>query len=72
MGQESDTPLMGSGASRNSCGGCFRDALSPILFQAQFPVARYHTEHALGVATIEEKSASEYFERLAEISGGAA
>lgn len=42
MPQICETPLVGSGASRNSCAGSFRDCLSPISIQAQFLIAAHH------------------------------
>jgi len=47
MPHKSETPLVGSGASRNSCGGCFRDAFSPVAFQAQFLIASHHVRPEL-------------------------
>lgn len=41
MVQKSETPH-GGGASRNSCGGCFRDPLTPPEEQAQILVAAHH------------------------------
>lgn len=41
MPHKSETPRNG-GASRNSCGGCFRDSLSPHAIQAQFLIAAHH------------------------------
>jgi len=40
MHQKSETPLVGSGASRNSCGGCFRDTLNFSMRERQILVSR--------------------------------
>lgn len=40
MPHKSETPRDG-GASRNSCGGCFRDSLNPRAIQAQFLIAAH-------------------------------
>ena len=41
-------------ASRNSCGGCFRDPLSPLSLQSQFLIAAHHVRPELAgiVATL--------------------
>ena len=41
MPQKCETPRDG-GVSRNSCGGCFRDFLTPRNLQAQFLIAAYN------------------------------
>lgn len=46
MPLKSETPRIG-GASRNSCGGSFRDPLSPITLQAQFLIASRQVRPAL-------------------------
>ena len=46
MPQKSETPRNG-GASRNSCGGCFRDSLSPLTIQAQFLIAAHQVRPEL-------------------------
>lgn len=46
MPLKSETPHNG-GASRNSCGGSFRDPLSPITFQVQFLIASRQLRPAL-------------------------
>lgn len=46
MPHKSETPRNG-GASRNSCGGCFRDSLSPLTIQAQFLIAAHHVRPEL-------------------------
>ena len=46
MLQKSETPHAG-GVSRNSCGGSFRDNLSPIAVQAQFLIAAHHVRPEL-------------------------
>lgn len=43
----SKTPADKAGASRNSCGGCFREALTPPVLQAQFLIAAYHVRPEL-------------------------
>jgi hypothetical protein len=48
MPLKSETPH-GGGASRNSCGGCFRDSLSPLALQAQFLIAAHHVRPELAV-----------------------
>lgn len=54
MPHKSETPRNG-GASRNSCGGCFRDSLNPLTIQAQFLIASHHVrpELATMVAALE-------------------
>lgn len=42
----SETPRNG-GASRNSCGGWFRDCLSPLALQSQFLIAAHHVRPEL-------------------------
>lgn len=42
MSQKCETRAEGARASRNSCGGCFRDYLSPLTLQAQFLIAVHH------------------------------
>lgn len=42
MPQTCETRASEARASRNSCGGCFRDPLSPITFRAQFPILAKH------------------------------
>ena len=46
MPHKSETPRNG-GASRNSCGGCFRDSLSPLTIQAQFLIAAHQVRPEL-------------------------
>ncbi len=46
MPLKSETPHNG-GASRNSCGGSFRDPLSPVSLQAQFLIASRQVRPAL-------------------------
>ncbi len=46
MPQKSETRA-GARASRNSCGGFFRDPLTPIHMQAQFLVAMHHVRPEL-------------------------
>ena len=46
MPPKSEAPHDG-GASRNSCGGTFRDPLSLLDTQAQFLVVAYHVRPAL-------------------------
>ena len=46
MPQKCETPHNG-GASRNSCGGWFRDPLTPLAVQAQFLVAAHHVRPEL-------------------------
>lgn len=41
MPQKCETPPKG-GESRNSCGGWFRDPLTPIALQAQFLINAHH------------------------------
>lgn len=41
MPQKCETLLVGSGASRNSCGGCFQDALTLSTLRAQHLIGRY-------------------------------
>lgn len=41
MPQKCETPLVGSGASRNSCGGCFQDALTLSTLRAQHLIGSY-------------------------------
>jgi hypothetical protein len=41
MPRKSEAPHDG-GASRNSCGGCFRENLNPIALQAQFLISAYN------------------------------
>jgi hypothetical protein len=48
MPQKCETPRNG-GASRNSCGGCFRDSLSPLAIQAQFLIAAHQVRPELAV-----------------------
>lgn len=42
MPQISDTRAVKARASRNSCGGWFRDPLSPCTLQSQFLIAAHH------------------------------
>jgi len=42
------TPVLGV-ASRNGCGGCFRDVLNLSAVQAQFLTAAYHVRPELAV-----------------------
>lgn len=51
MPQKSETPH-GGGASRNSCGGCFRDPLTPPEEQAQFLVAAHHVRLELTATVV--------------------
>ncbi len=37
-----ETPPVEGGASRNSCGGWFRDPLTPNALQSQFLIAAHH------------------------------
>jgi hypothetical protein len=46
MPHKCETPHNG-GASRNSCGGCFRDSLSPLTIQAQFLIAAHQVRPEL-------------------------
>jgi len=46
MPHKCETPH-NSGASRNSCGGCFRDSLSPLTIQAQFLIAAHQVRPEL-------------------------
>lgn len=46
MSQKCETPRDG-GVSRNSCGGSFRDNLSPIALQSQFLIAAHHVRPEL-------------------------
>lgn len=46
MSPKSKTPAA-TGASRNSCGGWFRDSLSPLPMQAQFLIAAHHVRPEL-------------------------
>ena len=46
MAYKSETPHNG-GASRNSCGGRFRDPLTPLALQSQFLIAGYNIRPAL-------------------------
>lgn len=46
MTQKSETPH-GGGASRNSCGGWFRDTSNPPALQAQFLIAAHHVRPEL-------------------------
>ena len=48
MPQKCETPRDG-GASRNSCGGCFRDSLTPLKLQAQFLIAAYNVRPEVAV-----------------------
>lgn len=41
MPRKCETPLVGSGASRNSCGGCFQDALTLSTLRAQHLIGSY-------------------------------
>jgi hypothetical protein len=41
MPEKCETPH-GGGVSRNSCGGCFRDSLTPHNLQVQFLIAAHH------------------------------
>lgn len=41
MPLKSETPPSPGGASRNSCGGCFRENLSPVALQSQFLIAAH-------------------------------
>jgi hypothetical protein len=52
MPQKCETPLAG-GASRNSCGGQFRDCSSPLTFQTQF-IARTFGVRSVVAATLAE------------------
>ena len=42
MPQKSETRAGEARGSRNSCGGCFRDPLSPSALQSQFLIAAYN------------------------------
>lgn len=46
MARKCETPHVG-GASRNSCGGSFRDSFSPVPLQAQFLIAAHHVRPEL-------------------------
>ena len=46
MPHKSETPRNG-GASRNSCGGRFRDSFSPLAIRAQFLIATYYVQPEL-------------------------
>lgn len=54
MTHKCETPPDKGEASRNSCGGCLRDSLTPVLVQAQFLMAMHHIrpEFAALVATL--------------------
>lgn len=47
MPQKSETRAGKARASRNSCGGWFRDPLTPLDVQAQFLVAAHHVRPEL-------------------------
>ena len=42
MPHKSETRAVMARASRNSCGGCFRDSLSPLAIRAQLPILATH------------------------------
>lgn len=42
MPQKSETRAVEARASRNSCGGWFRDPFSPCTLQSQFLIAAHH------------------------------
>ena len=42
MPQTSETRAVEARASRNSCGGWFRDPLTPLALQSQFLIAAHH------------------------------
>ena len=42
MTQKKEARAVKARASRNSCGGCFRDPLSPCTLQSQFLIAAHH------------------------------
>lgn len=42
MPQKCETRAEEARASRNSCGGCFRDPFSPCTLQSQFLIAVHH------------------------------
>lgn len=42
MPQKSETRAIQARASRNSCGGWFRDPISPWTLQSQFLIAAHH------------------------------
>ena len=42
MPHKSETRAVEARASRNSCGGCFRDPFSPLDVQTQFLVAMHN------------------------------
>lgn len=48
-------------ASRNSCGGCFRDPLNPLNLQSQFLIAAHHVrpEWAIVLAALAFGGASQ-------------
>ncbi len=54
MPQKSETRAGEARASRNSCGGCFRDPLSPCTMQSQFLISSHHVrpEMAAMIATL--------------------
>ncbi len=41
MSQNCETRAVEARASRNSCGGCFRDLFSPFALPSQFPIAAH-------------------------------
>ena len=42
MSHKSETRAVEARASRNSCGGCFRDPISTCTMQSQFLIAAHH------------------------------
>jgi hypothetical protein len=48
MSQKCETPRIG-GASRNSCGGFFRDPNSPVSLQTQILITAHHFRPELAV-----------------------
>lgn len=49
MHHKCETSLMGSGASRNSCEGCFQDAPTLFTFRAQHLIGRRDSNRGRGL-----------------------
>ncbi len=60
MPQKSETRAVEARASRNSCGGCFRDLLSPRTLRSQFPITlpRFQPVTGTMIAALERKAGS--------------
>lgn len=52
MPQKSETRAVEARASRNSCGGCFRDRLNPRPLQSQFSIAVHLVRPEMGLLII--------------------